>query len=81
MVSILSHILFVYKQSYLKQVEEFVYLGSDINKEDRIQEEISRRMQSGAKCYHLIKHLLWNQDIPLNCIKKKQCIKHILNLY
>ena len=29
---------------YLKQVEEFVYLGSDINKEGRIKKEISRRI-------------------------------------
>ena len=38
-----------------KQVEEFVYSGSDVNKEDRIKKEINRRIQSSAKFYHLIK--------------------------
>ena len=42
---------------YLKQVE-FVHLWSD-DKEGRIQNEINRRIQSGAKCYHLIISLLW----------------------
>ena len=54
---------------YFKQVEEFVYLGSDINKEGRIQKEMSR-IQSTAKSYHLIKSLQWNHDIPLNYKKK-----------
>ena len=58
-----------FRGHYFKQVEEFVYLGSDINKEGRIKKEISITTQSSVKCYHLIKSILWNQDIPLNCKK------------
>ena len=56
-----------FRGHYLKQIEEIVYLGSVSNEEGRNQKEISRRIQSSAKCYHLIKSLLWNQDIPSKC--------------
>ena len=39
------------REGYLKQVEEVVYLGSDDNKEGRIEKEVSRRIQSSCvKC-------------------------------
>ena len=58
-----------FRGHYLKKVEEFVYLGNFIIEEVKIQKEVSRRIQSSAKCYHLIKSQLWNNDIPLSCKK------------
>lgn len=44
---------------YIKQVEEFVYSRSNINKEGGIQRESSSKIKSITKCYyHLIKSLL-----------------------
>ena len=40
------------KCQYVPPIILIYYLGSDINKEGRIQKEISRRIQNSAKCYH-----------------------------
>ena len=40
---------------HLKEVENFSYLGCEVNKDGKMQHEISRRINNSSKCYHLVK--------------------------
>ena len=55
-------------ENSLKEVENFSYLGSEVNKDGKIEHEISR-ISNSCKCYHLVKSLSWNKDIPVDCKK------------
>lgn len=48
----------------LKVVKSFIYLGSEINEEGRMGDEVTKRLQKGANLYQAVKHLLWNKKIP-----------------
>jgi hypothetical protein len=46
-----------------KEMDKFVYLGSVVEKNGKIQSEINERTGKTSKFYHLAKSLVWNNDI------------------
>lgn len=48
----------------LKKVDGFKYLGSWITNDGKLDQEISARLESGARFYQSVKHLVWNRDVP-----------------
>jgi uncharacterized iron-regulated protein len=50
-------------RSKIKQVHIFTYLGSMVQKNDEIQNEINERTRNATQFYHLIKSILWKKDI------------------
>jgi hypothetical protein len=59
-----------------ERVNQFIYLGSQINSKNSIQEEIRLRIQTGNRCLFANKKLLNNKD--LNGASKLQIYKFIL---
>jgi hypothetical protein len=45
----------------IEQLSNFRYLGAWLNQEGRIEEEITKRIASAAKCFHSIKITLLNR--------------------
>jgi hypothetical protein len=41
-----------------EKVSQFKYLGTTVTKQNLIQEEIKRSMDSGNACYHSVQNLL-----------------------
>jgi hypothetical protein len=62
-------------QSY-EAVNQFIYLGSQINSKNSIQEEIRLRIQTGNRSLFANKKLLKNKD--LNAASKLQIYKTIV---
>jgi hypothetical protein len=51
----------------IKYVDKFVYLGSVVEKNGNIQNEIHERIGKASKRYNLAKSLLWNKNIDRKC--------------
>jgi hypothetical protein len=51
----------------IKEVDTFIYLGSSINKNGKIQKEINERIRKASNFYHLVKGLIRNRDINNKC--------------
>jgi hypothetical protein len=47
----------------IKEVDKFVYFGSIVEKNGKIQNKINERIGKDSKLYHLAKSLLWNKGI------------------
>ena len=45
-------------EKYLEEVENFKYLGSEVNKDGKIQHEITKRIQYSSRCYQQMRGLL-----------------------
>ena len=41
-----------------EKMEQFVYLGTTLNNQNCIQEEIKSRLKSGNVCYHSVQNLM-----------------------
>jgi hypothetical protein len=65
----------VEEKSY-EAVNQFIYLGSQINSKNSIQEEIRLRIQVGNRSLFANKKLLKNKD--LNAVSKLQIYKSII---
>ena len=52
-----SHIIMMDNSSFAR-VEEFKYLGTTLENQNSIQEEIKSRLKSGNACYHSVQNLL-----------------------
>jgi hypothetical protein len=63
-------------QSQFENVNEFTYLGFQINSQNKISDEIRKRIQAGNRCYYGNKKLLSNKI--LNCNSKIQIYKTII---
>jgi hypothetical protein len=51
----------------IKEVDTFTYLGSCINKNEKIQNEINERIRKASNFHHLVKDLIRNRDINNKC--------------
>jgi hypothetical protein len=51
----------------IKEVDKSVYLGSVVEKNGKIQNEINERTGKASKFHHLAGNLLWNKDIDRKC--------------
>jgi hypothetical protein len=51
----------------IKEVDTFTYLGSCINKNGKIQNEINERLRKASNFHHLVKGLIRNRDINNKC--------------
>jgi uncharacterized protein YwgA len=49
-------------RSEIKQ-DRFTYLSSMIQKKGEIQNEINETIRKSSKFFHLIRSILWNEDI------------------
>jgi hypothetical protein len=47
----------------VKEIEEFIYLGSETNSERKLM-EFSEKIQSNFKFFQIMKGIIWNGDIP-----------------
>jgi len=63
---------------YYEAVNQFIYLGSQINSKNLIKEEIRLRIQTGNRSLFANKKLLRNKD--LNAVSKLQIYKSIVRL-
>jgi len=54
----------------LERVEQFKYLGTNVMRQNSIQKEIKRRLESGNACYHSVHNLY-----PSNFLSKNIKIK------
>jgi hypothetical protein len=61
----------------IKEVGKYIYLGSEINSELKIDREISRTIQNNSAFYYII---LWNKEKSKQCQMPicKICFKPIL---
>jgi hypothetical protein len=64
------------EEKLYEAVNQFIYLGSQINSKNSIQEEIRLRIQGGNKSLFANKKLLKNED--LNAASKLQIYKSII---
>jgi hypothetical protein len=48
--------------SEIKQIDIFAYLGSMVEKNGKIQNEINKRIRKALKLYLVISRILWNKD-------------------
>jgi hypothetical protein len=51
----------------INEVDTFTYLGSCINKNGKIQNEINERIRKASTFHHLVKVLIRNRDISNKC--------------
>jgi hypothetical protein len=51
----------------IKEVDTFTYLGSCINKNGKIQNEINKRIRKASNFHHLVKDLIRNRDTNNKC--------------
>jgi hypothetical protein len=51
---------YIIGQSQFENVNEFTYLGVQINSQYKISDEIRKRIQAGNRCYYANKKLLSN---------------------
>ena len=40
-------------------VQSFKYLGSSLNVENELEEELKMRLNQGNRCFYALKHLFW----------------------
>jgi hypothetical protein len=45
---------------YFERFKQFEYLGTTLQNQNSIQEEIKSRLKSGNACYHLVQNLLYS---------------------
>jgi len=67
---------YIIEQNQFERVNEFTYLGTQINAQNKISEEIRKRIQAGNRCYCVNKKLLSNK--LLNHNSKIQIYKTII---
>ncbi|KAI5715485.1 hypothetical protein M8J77_016861 [Diaphorina citri] len=53
----------------LKKTDKFKYLGSTLAENGEIDLEITQRIQTGGKFYHIVRDLIWNNKVPMKCKK------------
>jgi len=53
-------------QNQFESVNEFTYLGAQINTQNKISEEIRKRIQGGNRCYYAHKKLLSSKLLNYN---------------
>ncbi|KAI5734314.1 hypothetical protein M8J77_004982 [Diaphorina citri] len=53
----------------LKKTDKFKYLGSTLAENGEIDLEITQRIQTGGKFYHIVRDLIWNKKVPMKCKK------------
>jgi hypothetical protein len=63
-------------QSQFESVNEFTYLGVQINSQNKVSDEIRKRIQAGNRCYYANKKLLSNK--LLNYKSKIQIYKTLI---
>jgi hypothetical protein len=63
-------------QSQFENVNEFTYFGVQINSQNKISDEIRKRIQAGNRCYYANKKLLSNKILNYN--SKIQTYKTII---
>jgi hypothetical protein len=51
----------------IKEVDTFIRLGSSINNNGKIQNEINERIRKASNFYHLVKGRIRNRDINNKC--------------
>jgi len=66
--------------SSFERVEEFTYLGTNLTKQNSIQEEIKSRLKPGNACYHSMQNLMSSNLLSKN-IKIKMYRSIILPLF
>jgi hypothetical protein len=66
----------IIEQNQFERVNEFTYLGNQINAQNKRSEEIRKRIQAGNRCYYANKKLLSKKI--LNCNNKIQIYKTIV---
>jgi len=49
---------YIIGQNQFESVNEFTYLGAQINTQNKISEEVRKRIQAGKRCYYAHKKLL-----------------------
>jgi hypothetical protein len=49
---------YIIGQNQFENVNEFTYLGVQINSQNKISDEIRKRIQAGNRCYYANKKLL-----------------------
>jgi hypothetical protein len=60
------YLLLIEATNVLKNVAKFRYLGTTIENQNLIQEEIKRRLNSGNACYYSVKKLLFFRLLSKN---------------
>jgi len=69
-------IQYIIEQNQFERVNEFTYLGTQINAQNKGSEEIRKRIQTGNRCYYANKELLSNKLLNYN--SKIQIYKTII---
>jgi len=67
---------YIIGQNQFESVNEFTYLGDQINVQNKISEEIWKRIQAGNRCYYAHKNLLSSKLLNYN--SKIQIYKTII---
>ena len=57
---------YIIEQNKFERVNEFTYLGTQINKQNKRSEGIRKRIQTGNRCYYSNKKLLSNKFLNYN---------------
>jgi len=57
---------YIIGQNQFESVNEFTYLGAQINRQNKISEEIRKRIQTGNRCYYAHKKLLSSNLLNYN---------------
>jgi len=51
---------------FFENLEEFIYLGTNLTNQNSIQKEVMSRLKSGNACYHSLQNLLSFTLLPKN---------------
>jgi hypothetical protein len=62
----------------MKQVSRFTYLGSMVEKNGEIQNEINKRIRKATQFHDLINSIWWNKDIKCKTTVYKVYFKKLL---
>jgi len=57
---------YIIEQNQFERINEFTYLGTQINVQNKRSEEIRKRIQAGNRCYYANKKLLSNKLLNYN---------------
>jgi hypothetical protein len=52
--------------NFFERVEKFKYLGTTLNKQNFVQEEIKNRLKTGNACYHSVQNVLFSGLLSKN---------------
>jgi hypothetical protein len=55
------------RNGWLKEVQEFKYLGSILTNQAKIENDITERVKKAEGFYQSVRKLLWNEFIPRKC--------------